>query len=282
MNLPIKVTILSLLFSFLFPLSLSAKPVLEQIRSTGVVKLATREDAAPFGYLDSAGNLQGYCLDFFALLRNKLTQELKRDPIAIRLLKSRIANRFELVERGFADLECGPNTIRENLTIQVEFSTTFFITGTQFLVKRNQVDLFFLNINNDFADLSIGVMVNTSTEEFIARQYPQARLEKFQGVTGRMRGVQALQQGKIDAFVSDGILLRGEAAIQNLSSQAYPLIPRQPLTCDHYGMIIPQGDSQWRNFVNSVIESKEAEKLFAKWFIEIIPYEQVIESTCQQ
>ena len=280
MNLSIKITILSLLFSFLLPLPSSAEPVLDKIRKTGVVKLAIREDSAPFGYLDRAGNLQGYCLDFFALLRNKLTQELDRDTLAIRLLKSRLTNRFELVERGLVDLECGPNTIRDNLTNHVEFSASFFLTGTQFLVKSNQANIF--EIDRSFSDLNIGIITNTSTEEFITNRYPQARLEKFQGVTGRMRGVQALQQGKIDAFVSDGILLRGEAVIQNLSFQAYRLIPEQPLTCDRYGMIIPKGDSQWSNFINSVIKSQEAEKLFEKWFVRIIPYGKVIEDYCQQ
>ena len=270
MNMRIKIVILSLLFPLLLPSPSLAESVLDRVKDTGVVKLAIREDASPFGYLDRAGNLQGYCLDFFALLRNKLTQELKRDVIAVRLLKSRLANRFELVERGFVDLECGPNTIRDNLTNNIGFSQPFFLTGTQFLIKDNLANI--LKLNNIFADLTIGLIAHTTTEEFISNKYPRAKVEKFQGITARMRGVQALQQGKIDAFISDGILLRGEADLQNLSPQTYILIPKKPITCDYYGMIIPQNDSQWRDFVNAVIASQESEKIFTKWFENIIPY----------
>ena len=280
MNMPIKIVILSLLFSLLSPFPSLAESVLERVKDTGVVKLAIREDASPFGYLDQSGNLQGYCLDFFALLRHKLTQELNRDVIAVRLLKSRLANRFELVERGFADLECGPNTIRDNISYKIGFSQPFFLTGTQFLIKDNLANI--LKLNNPFADLTIGLIAHTTTEEFISKKYPRAKVEKFQGITARMRGIQALQQGKIDAFISDGILLRGEADLQNLSSQAYSLIPKQPITCDYYGMIIPQNDAPWRDFVNGVIASQESEKIFTKWFKNIIPYTIEEKDFCQK
>jgi polar amino acid transport system substrate-binding protein len=242
----------------------SAETVLETIQKTGVVKVAIREDAPPFGYLDSNGNLQGYCLDFFALFRKKLTQVLEREVLAIRLLKSNPDNRFELVDRGLVNLECGPNTIRNNIPDGVTFSTDFLTTGTQFLIKGNSAKE--INLESNLQNVRIGLIRRTTTEEFITNRYPLAKIQKFQGVTARMRGVQALEQGKIDAFVSDGILLRGEAAIQNLSLEEYSLIPQPPITRDRYGMIIPSGDRSWHNLVNQIINSKESQELLNQWF----------------
>jgi polar amino acid transport system substrate-binding protein len=69
------------LLSFISTLTLGVKAesVLDTIQRTGVVKVAIREDAAPFGSVDPEGNLQGYCLEFFTLLEDKLINQLNRE-----------------------------------------------------------------------------------------------------------------------------------------------------------------------------------------------------------
>jgi polar amino acid transport system substrate-binding protein len=264
--------------SILLPRSTAAETVLDTIERTGLLRVAIREDAAPFGYLDAGGNIQGYCLDFFALLRNKLSQTLNRDILIIRLLKSDASNRFQLVADGLVDLECGPNTIVADVPNEVEFSTTFFISGTQFLIRKDSQKQ--INLNNNLQNITIGVIRNTTTEKFISDRYPLAQQQQFQGATARMRGVQNLQQGRLDAFVSDGILLLAEVERQNLPLQNYLLIPEQPLTCDLYGMILPANDPQWRNFVNSVIKSQESEQLLSRWLGSLIADTRITEEKC--
>ena len=254
-----------------------AESTLDKIQRTGVLKVAIREDAPPFGFLSGNNNLQGYCLDLFALLENQLTERLERNTISVKLYKSTIANRFDLVSRNTVDLECGPNTIRSQVPESVSFSTGFFVTGTQFLVRKNsRLDL------DNLANARLGVIANTSTEEFIAQRYPSATLRKYSGVTARTRGIEAVQQGKLDAMISDGILLRAEAQQQELSTAEYPLIPDIPLTCDRYGMIIPSNDPQWQDFVNSVIESEAAAALSRAWFGGLLNYTQVASDFCDQ
>ncbi len=255
---------LLLLFSTVFflikPEVVSSQNVLTAIQETGNLKVAVREDAPPFAYLDSAKKLQGYCLDFLALVKEELARKLQKDAISITLWKSNIADRFQLVKMGIADLECGPNTIRELSSDEVAFSQEFFITGTQFLINKSKRKLF--DLGSDLEGLSLGVIKGTSTEEFLRKNYPQAKLKLFSGVVARRRGVQAVKQGRIDAMVSEGILLRGEANLQNIPRERYILIPKTPVTCDRYGLIIRGQDRQWRDFINSVIASKEARDLF--------------------
>ena len=238
-----------------------AETTLDKIQRTGVLKVAIREDAPPFGYLDANNNLQGYCLDFFTILEKQLLKKLNRNTLSVKLYKSTLNNRFDLVSRGTVDLECGPNTIRSNVP-EVNFSTGFFLTGTQFLVKEdNRIDL-----AGNLGNSKLGVINDTTTAEFIAQRYPDATIRKYSGVTARTRGIEAVQQGKIDAMISDGILLRAEAQQQGLSSVRYPLIPDVPLTCDRYGMIIPDEDPNWQNFIKSVINSPQIKTLSTAWF----------------
>ncbi len=259
---------LIILYLFGWALPVKAETVLEKIERSGVLKVAFREDAAPFGYLDTNNNLQGYCLDFFVLLEKQLIKKLERNSLSIKLLKSTTNNRFSLVEKNIVDLECGPNTIREDIPDSINFSTTFFITGTQFLVSKKNRDR--IDLENKLQNIKIGVIKDTTTEEFVVDTYPSAIIQKFSGVTARNRGVQAVGQGKIDAMISDGILLRAEAQQQGLSTREYPLIPKIPLTCDRYGMMIGGKDSQWLNFVNSVIRSSQAAKLSQAWFGQLL------------
>lgn len=250
---------------------------LTKIQRTGVLTVGIREDAPPFGYLDTNQNLQGYCLDFFALLQSQLTDKLSRNSLILKLIKSTPNNRFDLVADQRIELECGPNTIRADPPANTNFSTSFFLTGTQFLVKQNNR----LNFENDLDGKTLGVIAKTTTAKVIAQRYPTATIREYQGVTARVRGIQAVTQGKIDAMISDGILLRAEAQRLGLSSTEYPLTPDLPLTCDRYGMIIHSNDPQWAEFVNTVIASPEAKALNQQWFGSLFRYPQLTQNSCQ-
>ena len=258
----------------------NAESVLKQIERRGVLKVAIRENAAPFGYLEADGNLQGYCLDFFILLEKQLISKLKRNSLSVKLFKSTTKNRFSLVANDTVDLECGPNTIHNDTDDRVSFSRAFFRTGTQFLVNKNNRNR--LDLESNLEDIRLGVIKNTTTEEFIVETYPSASVQRFSGNRARNRGVQAVQQGKIDGMVSDGILLRAEAQTQGLSQVDYPLIPETPLTCDRYGMIIKAKDPQWTEFVNSVINSSAAVRLSQAWFGQLLDYNFVDSASCEE
>ena len=265
-------------YIFFCSLPVQAETVLEKIQRTGVLRVAIREDAPPFGYLDENDDLEGYCLNFFSLLEKQLTKTLPRNVLSIKLLKSTANNRFALVANNFADLECGPNTIRLDPPNGVSFSQTFFVTGTQFLANKNGDRL---KLDGDLNGTRLGVIKDTTTEEFVTETYPLATVFRFSGVTARTRGVQAVAQGRIDAMVSDGILLKAQAQQQGLSASQYPLIPDTPLTCDRYGMIIGDNDPQWRDFVNSVINSPRIVTLSKTWFGELFDSDRLTSDVCE-
>jgi polar amino acid transport system substrate-binding protein len=259
--------IISLLVSLNFTYfeSVKAENILEEIEQTGVLKVAIREDAVPFGYRDNNNNLKGICLDFFSLLKKQLSKKLNRNIITVNLFISNLYNRFELVENNLVHLECGPNTIRKLEEYEVEFSQPFFITGTQLLVKNELADK--INTKENLTNITIGLLRYTTTEKFIKNKYPDAEFEFFQGSKGNLRAIQAVQQNRINAFANDGILLIGEAILLGLPlNQKYTLIPETPMTCEKYGLILPKNDPDWHNFVNSVINSTEEKQIIKDWF----------------
>lgn len=275
--------IISLVFfsCFSYPVRAQETSVLEQIKRTGLLRIAVREDAVPFGYRDNDDNWTGVCIDFVEILRNQVRRELDQPIILVKLFKSTLFNRFELVKDKVVALECGPNTIRDNLSYKVDFSDPFFLTGTQFLIKAEDKNR--IRLNTELNGITIGGLQDSTNLEFVATKYPLATIRKFQGVTGRQRGVQALRQGKIDAFVSDGILLIGEALLQNLPlGRDYLIVPEYPVECEQYGLILPSNDPQWRALVNKAIATKEAQDLYQRWIGPILPAIEQTRNYCRQ
>lgn len=234
------------------PVVQRSRPILDDIARTGILRIAVRRDAAPFGQIGSNGQPSGFCIDLTTELANQLTQQLKTPVRPEVVTISTLENRFTLVQQNTVHLECGPNTIQDGIP-NITFSTPFFLTGTHFLIAAAQRDR--INPRLNLSGVRIGVLPRTTTETFLSQRYPEATLVRFPGGLGRVQGVQALTTGNIDAFASDGILLQTEANLQNLSPTDYVLTPSGPLTCDPYGLILPADDRQWQDTVNRFIAS---------------------------
>ncbi|MGB5632659.1 MAG: alpha/beta hydrolase [Waterburya sp.] len=237
--------------------------ILEEINRTGVLKVAVRSDAAPFGYLNNNSNWTGYCASFVNSLENYLELKLEH-PGGVQVVKlpSNLENRYQLVQQERVHLECGPNTIRSDIK-DVTFSQPFFATGTKFLLSSDRAKQ--VNENRDLADLTIGVLKNTTTEQFVEAEYPTTEKVYFEGIRARTQAVEALQNNTIDALVSDSILSTQEIQRQGLASNDYVLLPKQPLTCDYYGMLLPDNDRQWQNTINGFLNRQARKKINAKW-----------------
>lgn len=125
---------ISLLFILLFPLQSKVKSetILEEINRTGLLKVGIREDAVPFGYRDLNNNLTGLCLDFINVFHQQLKKQLNKEIILIKIYKSTLFNRFDLVSDRIIYLECGPNTIRDIPDYNVQFSNPFLLQGLSY------------------------------------------------------------------------------------------------------------------------------------------------------
>ena len=245
--------------------------ILEQISRTGILKLAMRRDSPPFGYIDSQQQWSGYCGDLATALQKHLTKKLDLNlEIELAELPSNLDNRFSLIQEDTAYLECGPNTIRQDIE-GITFSNPIGATGTRFLSQRErQAEI---NPNLPLEGLKVGILPNTTTEEFIQTNYPKAELVYFAGVEGRKEAIKAVNNGQIDTFASDGILSLAEVERQNLSVDNYALQPKLPLTCDFYGLILPNDDPEWQTIVNEFLTGSSAQQLRDKWFEQVFASE---------
>ena len=81
------------------------------------------------------------------------------------------------------------------------------------------------------------------------------------------------EYGEIDAFVGDGILSYGELQLQGRDRNDFALIPEIPLTCEYYGLALPNNDPEWRTLINQFLISDSENPISNLWFSSIYPEE---------
>lgn len=240
--------------------------VLDKIKQTGVITAGARKDAIPFGYLNDKGQWVGYSLDMLELIRKETEKQLGK-PIKLQLVEITPENRFTKIQNQTIDIECGSTTVTWQREKEVDFSVSYFASGTQLLVKKDSE----LGTIESLAGMKIGVIPNTTNEKVIKLQQPAAQLVT---VKDRFDGLQKLEKGEIDGFASDGIILEGlKGTAKNANS--FKIVPEFPYMYESYACIIPQDESQWRDLVNySLIQYMEgivsdqmsAVAIYDRWF----------------
>ena len=269
---------LSLALSIFLPLPSFGATVLDEIKTTGILKAGVREDAAPLGYRSTTGEWEGYCIELIELLATRLQQQLNlSQSIKIEYIKSTLENREQIVRDKTVHLECGPNTVTRRPPSGIVYSDRFLITGVYLLVRPdNQA---YINPSGALENISIGVLPASLTEKFITSRYSLAQPIEYSGTSGREAAVEDVLSGQINAFASDGLLLVGEVLRQPEVSKAdYALVPSEPLTCEFYGMILPEGDIAWLNTINSLILVQESVEILTKLYGDDSAYVQTTEA----
>lgn len=272
-------SLLAFAFSIVLQPYSFAETTLERIQRTGVIRAGAWKDAKPFGYVNEKGKWVGYSIDIMTVVKSQLEKALKR-PLKLELIEVNTQNRFDLVMDGKVDLSCGPTTFTWNREKYVDFSLSYFVTGTQLLVKQGTK----LDSLKDLRALRIGVERNTTTENVL--KVLDTRLNLIP-VMNRSDGLYRLERGRIDVYASDGVLL--EALKQSAAKpDTWEIVPSDDLISrESYACLVRENDSNWRDFVNYsilrviqgyLIDDPEFKQMFDAWFGEsgIAPYPQEV------
>ena len=244
-----------------------AETVLEKIKRTGVLTAGTRGNSIPFAFINGKNEWIGFSIDLLEAIRARLEKKLAK---RIKLEKKEItpATGIPLVANRTIDVECGSMTYTRGRDETVDFSINFFFTGTQLLVKKGSG----IKSLADVAGKRVGAAHASTGEKNLRASQPRADVVIFQD---HPAGLLALEQGRIVAYVSDGILLAGLTA-KAKNPKDYEVVGF--LAKDPYSCSVPENDSRWRDFVNhtfmELIEDGTYFAIYDKWFGAkgVVPY----------
>ncbi|MCB1931860.1 MAG: glutamate/aspartate ABC transporter substrate-binding protein [Candidatus Accumulibacter sp.] len=243
---------------------------LKKIKDSGVITLGHRESSIPFSYYDDKQQVIGYSQDMMLKAVDGIKTYLKLSALEIKLVPVNSENRITLVENGSVDLECGSTTNTTERQKQVGFSNSIFVVGTRLMTGTTSGV-------KDFPDLAGKNVVTTAgtTSERLLRKMNDGNNMKMKIISVKDHGEAflTLESGRADAFVMDEVLLYGEMAKARNAREW--VVVGTPQSYEAYGCMMRKHDPAFKKVVDDalarVMTSGEAEKLYAKWFLQPIP-----------
>jgi glutamate transport system substrate-binding protein len=152
--------------------------------------------------------------------------------------------REAMLQNGTVDVVFNTYTITEQRATQVDFAGPYFESGLAVAVKSDNKTI---KSEKDLDGKNVIVGANTPAVTEVPKIAPKATVTAF-GTDPA--AVQALIQGRGDAYVQDYTLLASDAA-----SEKQIKVVGQPFTKEPYGIGLPHGDSDFKTFVNNWLKT---------------------------
>ena len=238
---------------------------LKKIAGAKAISVAYRADAVPFSFVNDKGQPDGFTIDLCKRVINSIERQLNVAGLKVNWVPVTVQTRFEAVAKGRADMECGSSTITLARMKEVDFSSVTFVESTG-LLARTEAGVRSLS---DLSGKRIAVVAGTTNERAINEQLKRRQMSAtVVPFKSRDEALAALEEGKVDAFASDRLLLVG-AGSKAKDPRALTLLSDQ-LSFEPYAIVVPRGDAGMRLAVNTglaqVYGGDEIVEIFRRWF----------------
>jgi glutamate/aspartate transport system substrate-binding protein len=245
-------------------------PTLQKIKESGIVALGHRESSIPFSYYDDKQQVVGYSQDFALEIVAALKKELSAPSLQMKLVPVTSQNRIPLVQNSTVDIECGSTTNNLERQQQVAFSNSLFIVRTRLLTRKDSGIKDFPDLAGKNAVVSAG----TTSERLLRKLNEEKKLNiKITSAKDHGESFLILESRRAAAFMLDDVLLYGELAKARRRDEW--TVTGTPQSREAYGCSMRKGDAKFKALVDRTVArletSGEAEKIYAKWFLNPIP-----------
>lgn len=213
---------------------------MEAIKERGVLRVAAALDAPLLSQQDPTDpdTVEGFDIDLAKMLAIYILGE----P-SIEIVPPASETREALLANGTVDVVFNTYTITEERAEQISFAGPYFTSGLAVAVRADEEEIRGLD---DVGGRTVIVGANTPAVTAVPEAQPTAEVTAF-GTDPQ--AIQALVQGRGDAYVQDYTLLVAAAA-QNDDIK----IVGEPFTEEPYGIGLAHDDAEFKEFVNTWLE----------------------------
>ena len=218
---------------------------LETVKDRGKVICASRNDVPGYGFLDKAGNNEGFDID----LCRALAAAVLGDPNAIEIRLISAAERGPTIQSGEVDMLVRTVTWTTSRDSQWgNYAQTMFYDGQGFMARKDLG----LSSAYDLKDASVCVTQGTTTElnmqDFSNQNDLNLSPLTFEDTDAV---VAAYESGQCDAFTNDRSQLAALGTA--LENRADHVILPETISEEPLGPVVPSGDDQWFDVVKTVM-----------------------------
>jgi len=166
---------------------------------------------------------------------------------------------------GFSiDLECGSTTITFGRMEQVAFSHMISVDGGSLLATADSG----IGTVKDLAGKRVGVIPNTTTQKALAAALAGASIQTTVIPVAELgEGLRGLEEGRLDAYASDRILLAGLLATAR--NPAKLRLSGESFSYEPYGLMMRRGDNAFQAQVNRTLSRLYRAglvQIYERWF----------------
>lgn len=246
-------------------------PTLSKVRATNTVVIGHRIDAVPFAYLDANKQPIGYGIDVCNEIVNALRRELKLPALRVEYVPVTAANRFQIVNSGKADMECGLTVNNPERRKEAGYALPYFFAGPRILTRvdsgiRDFVDLKGKRVVSAKGANAIPILQKrVDTRQLMNTQLLQA--------DGNTQAFAMLEKGEADAFVTiDNLLYAFRATARD--PNVYHVVGA-PLVVEAVAIVLRRGDTEFKRAVDRALTGLMLDgvvgRLYNKWFLSPVP-----------
>ena len=143
---------------------------LDEIKSSGTIKIGVFSDKHPFGYVDENGDYAGYDVE----LANRLAQDL---GVAVEYVSTEAANRVEYLETAKVDVILANFTVTPERAEAVDFADPYMNVALGVVSHDDNV---ITDLKQIGADDEVIVITGTTAETYLTENNPEIKLKKFE------------------------------------------------------------------------------------------------------
>ena len=217
---------------------------LDDIKSSGSLKIGVFSDKNPFGYIDNNGEYQGYDVYFAKRLAEDLGTSLE-------LVSVEAANRVEFLETGKVDIILANFTVTAERAEKVDFALPYMKVALGVVSPDSAV----ITSAEELNGKNLIVVKGTTAETYFTDNYPDVNLVKFDEYN---EAYSALQDGRGDAFSTDNT----EVLAWAMQNPGFTVGVETLGSIDTIAPAVTKGNETLLNWINDEIKNLAGESFF--------------------
>ncbi len=217
-----------------------AGSAMARFQEEGSITVGVKYDQPGFGLVNpTTGEVEGFDVEIAELIADALGEDVE-----VEYVESVSRNREPFLQDGTVDLVIATYTINDTRKQVVDFAGPYFVAQQDIMVRADDDSI---ESVEDLNGKNVCTVTGSTSATNLQAAAPQANVTLLDTYS---QCAEAMGDGRVEAVTTDNTILAG---LVQASDGAYKLI-EAPFSEEPYGIGLPKGDDDLRDFVNDVLE----------------------------
>jgi glutamate transport system substrate-binding protein len=225
-----------------------AGTTMARLNEAGAITIGTKFDQPLFGQVDASGDPQGFDVEIAKIIAAKLGIP----ETGITWTETVSANREPFIQSGEVDIVVATYTINDARKEVISFAGPYYNAGQDILVLAGNPEG--ITGPEDVAGKPVCTVAGSTSEANI-KEYT----DQVTSLGGYSECLPLVSSGQVVALTTDNVILAGLAA----NSGGEFEVVGNPFTEEPYGIGLAKDDTEFRMFINDVLEEAFADGSWA-------------------